>query len=182
MSANHLSVDKAFAGSPIEATDKVSQASIDQSKEATRQDIFQGVRSRARRCDDIDVTNTYVKAFFENVHPLVPVLHEEAFLNLYRLYGLKALADNVKNITDASTREGRAVTLICSVLALGALSLVNTTGHLQATSNLPQQSQLPHFGEALGFYTTCLRLLSYSHDTIETMLAYLLMVYYPEAV
>jgi hypothetical protein len=143
-----------------------------ESSEATRQDIFQGVRSGERRCNDIETANLYIKAYFENIHPLVPVLHQEAFVNLYRSYGDKALADEVKTITDASTRDGRAVTLICSVLALGALSLVNPRERVQTAAS----HQLQHFGEALGFYVTCLRLLAYTHDTIETMIACLLMV------
>jgi hypothetical protein len=117
-----------------------------------------------------------MKAYFDNVHPLVPVLHQEAFLNLYKQHGLKALADEVGTITDASTLDGRAVTLICSVLALGAMSLVEPDFAFQTSGSKAQPSQLPHFGEALGFYLTCLRLLQYSHDTIETMIAYLLMV------
>ena len=97
-------------------------------------------------------------------------------MKLYRLYGLKALAEHVKSITDASTREGRAVTLICSVLALGALSLV------ELPTNVPAGGPLvlgANFGEALGFYVVALRLLHYTHDTIETMIAYLLMVRIP---
>jgi len=142
-------------------------------------DVFQVVRNRERSCSDITQLNEYMKAYFANIHPLLPVLHKEAFLRLYRLYGLRALADNVRTIVDASTREGRAVSLICSVLALGALSLVETRNTSESEIGSQVSAHLPNFGEALGFYGNCLRLLSYTHDTVETMITYLLMVRFP---
>lgn len=134
------------------------------------------MRSRERLCSDITQLNEYMKAYFANIHPLLPILHKEAFLKLYRLYGLKVQADNIRTIMDASTREGRAVSLICSVLALGALSLVETRNESGIDTSVPLLVQFPNFGEALGFYGACLRLLAYTHDTIETMITYLLMV------
>jgi hypothetical protein len=109
-----------------------------------------------------------VKAYFANVHPLVPILHKEAFLRLYKLYAIKALPDHWETITDGSSRDGRAVSLIGSVLALGALSLAETRENEKGKNPA-------HFGEAMEFYTICMKLLSYTHDTIETMMAYLLM-------
>ena len=149
------------------------------SEELGCQDIIQNVRNRERLCNDVAQLNEYLKAYFANVHPLLPVLHKEGFFKLYRMYGLKALGDNVRNVMDASTRDGRAVSLICAVLALGALSLVETREATETPVESSTITQLPHFGEALGFYGTCLRLLSYTHDTIESMLAYLLMVILP---
>lgn len=139
-------------------------------------DIFQIVRKWERFCNDTTVLNEYVKAYFTNVHPLIPFLHKEAFLKLYRRYGLKALANNIETIPDGATLDGRAVGLICAVLALGSLSLVETQKKLEED---PDQSapELPHFGEALGFYGICVRLLAYTHDTIETMMTHLLMVW-----
>jgi hypothetical protein len=129
--------------------------------------------------------NEYIKAYFANVHPLLPVLHKEAFYRLYRLYGLKAKTSEARRIVDASTRDGRAVALICGVLALGALSLVETRnpteeaneGHVNGSQDKGNQSApIRHFDEALGFYSVCLRLLTYKHDTLETMIVYLFMV------
>jgi len=153
----------------------VVQVSVVQSTEANRQDIFQGVRSYECHCNDIARANRCLNAYFQNLHPLMPVLHRDAFSGLYRLYGHKALADPAKYIIDASTREGRAVTLICSVLALGAISL-STFEDPQEAGRTTEGSDLSHFGLGLGFYVTSLRLLAYTHDTIETMLAYLFMV------
>jgi hypothetical protein len=159
-----------------EATDILAQVSVGRSREASSADIFQIVRKSERFCNDIATLNEYVKAYFANVHPLLPVLHKEAFLKLYRLYGLKALADNIGTINDGSTLDGRAVGLICAVLALGSLSLVETRNKIEEDDNSLSTPELPHFGEALGFYGICLRLLSYTHDTLETMITYLLMV------
>lgn len=160
----------------LESSDALAQLSVNLDREASCSDIFQIVRSGEQYCNDMTVLNEYVKAYFANVHPLLPVLHKEAFLRLYRLYGLKALPDNIRTITDGSTRDGRAVGLICSVLALGSLSLVETRDKLEDGNNGQSISEFPHFGEALGFYGLCLRLLAYTHDTIETMITYLLMV------
>jgi hypothetical protein len=162
-----------------EATDTLAKISISRSREASSSDIFQIIRKRERFCNEIAILNEYVKAYFANVHPLLPILHKEAFLKLYRLYGLKALADNIRTISDGSTLEGRAVGLICAVLALGSLSLVETRNKMEEDDSSPSTPELPHFGEALGFYGICLRLLAYTHDTLETMITYLLMVWYP---
>jgi hypothetical protein len=151
------------------------QVAVVKSSEANRQDIFHGVRSYERRCNDMRVSNQCLNAYFQNLHPVMPVLHREAFNCLYRLYGRKALADQAKYIIDASTREGRAVALICSVLALGAISLSTVEDSREAGSPT-EGADLSHFGLGLGFYVTSLRLLAYTHDTIETMLAYLFMV------
>ena len=80
-----------------EATDALAQVSVGRGREVSSSDIFQIVRKRERFCNDMTTLNEYVKAYFANVHPLLPVLHKEAFLKLYRLYGLKALADNIQN-------------------------------------------------------------------------------------
>jgi hypothetical protein len=141
-------------------------------------DSIQGVlRHYERYCNEVHELNDYIHAYFRNVHPLFPVLHEGAFKRLYGLYGLKARSDFVRQIADASSREGRAVSLICSVLALGAWSLVesgNTNLEMEESSlRVPP----PHYGEALGFYAVCLRLQAYTHDNIETMMTYLFMVF-----
>jgi hypothetical protein len=159
-----------------ETSDALAQLSESLDREGSCSDIFQTVRIGERSCNDMTVLNEYVTSYFANVHPLLPVLHKEAFLRLYRLYGLKALADNIRTVSDASTRDGRAVGLICSVLALGSLSLVETRNRLQDGENDEPVSDIPHFGEALGFYGSCLRLMAYTHDTAETMITYLLMV------
>lgn len=148
--------------------------SVVKSNEVNREDIFQGVRKCERYCNDIDLANQCLASYFMNMHPLIPVLHQEAFYKLYRLYCHKVLADQANHVLDASTREGRAVTLICSVLALGALSL-NAVDDNQQRGNHTEGSQ-SYFGLGLGFYVTCMRLLAYSHDTVETMMAYLFMV------
>ena len=152
--------------------------SVKESSDARKRDVFQGVRAYECRCNDIRLANKCVDAFFENVHPLIPVLHKEAFYSLYRLYSEKALHSQAKNIQDASSREGRAVALICSVLALGALTL-NSDENLQPPGSPSNGPQLSRFGLAFGFYSTCLRLSAYTHDTIETMLAFLFMVSIP---
>jgi hypothetical protein len=149
-----------------------AHVSVVKSNEVNREDIFQGVRKCERNCNDIELANQCLTSYFTNMHPLMPVLHQEAFYRLYRLYCHKALADQAKYVLDASTREGRAVTLICSVLALGALSLNAVDDH----GNQIESHQSSHFGLGLGFYATCIRLLAYSHDTVETMIAYLFMV------
>src|SRR5438046_1993561 len=114
-----------------EANNTLAQVFVGRSREASSSDIFQTVRMRERFSNDIATLNEYVKAYFASVHPLLPVLHKEAFLKLYRLYGLKALAANVRTISDGSTLEGRAVGLICAVLALGSLSLVETRNKME---------------------------------------------------
>lgn len=159
-----------------ETSDALAQLSESLDREGSCSDILQTMRIDERFCNDMTVLNEYVTAYFANVHPLLPVLHKEAFLRLYRLYGLKALADNIRTVSDASTRDGRAVGLICSVLALGSLSLVETRNELQDGEHNESVSNTPHFGEALGFYGLCLRLMAYTHDTVETMITYLLMV------
>jgi hypothetical protein len=159
-----------------ETSDALAQLSESLDREGSCLDIFQTLRIRERSCSDMTVLNEYVTAYFANVHPLLPVLHKEAFLRLYRLYGLKSLADNIRTVSDASSHDGRAVGLICSVLALGSLSLVETRNGLQDGENDESVSDIPHFGEALGFYGSCLRLMAYTHDTVETMITYLLMV------
>lgn len=149
----------------------VVQESVEQSSEARRREVFQRVRSCELPCNNINLANDCLTAYFRNVHPLVPILHRGAFYSLYNLYSNKALSKNSINIRDASSREGRAVTLICSVLALGALTL--NKKNLQEPGSLIDGSQV---SLGFGFYGTCVRLCSYSHDTIETMLAYLFMV------
>ena len=154
--------------------------SVKESSDARKRDIFQGVRAYEYRCNDIQLANKCVDGFFENVHPLIPVLHKEAFYSLYRLYSEKALHSQAKSIQDASSGEGRAVALICSVLALGALTL-NSDENLQPPGSPINGPQLSRFGLAFGFYSTCLRLSAYTHDTIETMLAFLFMVSIPNS-
>jgi hypothetical protein len=156
-----------------EATsDVLAQVDVGMSRESRTKDVFQDMRSREV------LVNEYARAYFGNVHPLLPVLHKEAFYRLYRLYGLEARSDKAQHIKDASTREGRAVTLICGVLALGALSLVETrrTSDQVDESKENENGRIRHFHEALGFYGVCLRLLTYKHDTLETMIVYLFMV------
>ena len=143
---------------------------------ASRQDILQleGVRDYERRCTDLEQADKCLTAFFDHVHPLMPILHREAFYSLYHLYGYKVISDRAKYIVDASTREGRATSLICSVLALGALTLKADKPNKQNSENAGCYSF--HFGLGLGFRRTSLRLLAYTHDHIETMIAYLFMV------
>ena len=151
-----------------DASDDITEESVIQTEEANNNDLIQSVRQQAKQCFKIAQLNEYMKAYFANVHPLLPILHKEAFLRLYKLYALKALPTEWPQITDGSSRDGRAVSLIASVLALGALSLVET----RTTEKVKNPA---HFGEALEFYSICLKLLSYTHDTLETMMAYLLM-------
>jgi len=93
------------------------------------------------------------------------------------MYANKAVGANVHMIHDGSSRDGKAVGLICAVLALGALSIVETRSRQEGQDeNRSELYMLPHFGEALGFYKSCIRLMGYTHDTIETMITYLLMV------
>ena len=148
--------------------------SVVQSGKARQQEVFHGVRSCERRCKDVNQADECLNAYFENVHPLIPVLHREAFYGLYRLYGHYVPAISAKNIHDASTLEGRAVTLICSVLALGALTL--SVDEKRADYSKIEGAVLANFGLGLGFYSTCTRLAAYTHDNIETMLAYFFMV------
>jgi hypothetical protein len=139
-------------------------------------DLFQKVSIGERLCNDILICNEYIDAYFTNIQPLAPVLHREAFLRLYRMYGIKAVAANIGAIYDGSSRDGRAVALICSVLALGAFSLVETRSRTEGQDeDRSELIMLPNFGEALGFYKCCIRLIGYTHDTIETMITYLLM-------
>jgi len=154
--------------SQVDETDMVTDKSIIQTRDANINDIFQSARASAKQTFNVSQLNDYVKAYFANVHPLLPVLHKEAFLRLYRLYAIKALPDHWETIADGSSRDGRAVSLISSVLALGALSLTET--------RTAEKGKTPaHFGEAMEFYTICLKILSYTHDTLETMMAFLLM-------
>ena len=183
-----MPVEQALAEQMVsEATaDVVAQVTVVLNRESGSRDVFQAIRSREVPCNDMTELNEYIKAYFTNVHPLLPVLHREAFYRLYRLYGLKAKTSEARSIIDASTREGRAVALICGVLALGALSLVETRNPAdQPDDNQPNgESQangkhfkpIRHFDEALGFYSVSLRLLTYKHDTFETMIVYLFMV------
>ena len=113
--------------------------------------------------------------YFINVHPFLPILHKKAFLKLYRLYDLKALTDNFR-ISDGSTLDDRAVDLICVALALGSLSLVEIRKKMKEDDTSEFTQQPPHFEEVLEFYEHCLRLLAYTHDTLETMIMYFLMV------
>lgn len=154
----------------------LAQASVVQSIEASRQDILQlkGVRDYERRCTDFGQADKCLAAFFDHVHPLMPILHRGAFYSLYHLYGYKAVTDRAKCIVDASTREGRATSLICSVLALGALALKSEKPNQQNGENAERDAF--NFGLGLGFRRTSLRLLAYTHDHIETMIAYLFMV------
>jgi len=164
-------VTAALSESPSQAdqTDAVTDKSIIKTRDANINDIFQSARTSAKKTFNVSQLNDYVKAYFANVHPLLPVLHKEAFLRLYRLYAIKALPDHWETITDGSSRDGRAVSLISSVLALGALSLTETrTAEKEKTTPA-------HFGEAMEFYTICLKILSYTHDTLETMMTFLLM-------
>src|SRR5271169_1306885 len=143
-----------------EATsDALAQVTVGINRESGSRDVFQAIRSREAPCNDMTELNEYIKAYFANVHPLLPVLHKEAFYRLYRLYGLKAKTTEARHILDASTRDGRAVALICGVLALGALSLVetrNTTTEANGSQTNPSQSTgnhsgpIRHFDEALG--------------------------------
>jgi len=149
-------------------------------RELGRQDfpnVFQQVSTGDRLCTDILICNEYINAYFANIHPLAPILHKEAFLRLYKMYVNKAVGVNVQMIHDGSSRDGKAVGLICAVLALGALSVVESrSGQEFQDENRSELYMTPHFGEALGFYKSCIRLMSYTHDTIETMITYLLMV------
>ena len=139
--------------------------------------LFQQVSIGDRLCTDILICNEYINAYFANIHPLAPILHKEAFLRLYKMYVNKAVGVNVQMIHDGSSRDGKSVGLICAVLALGALSVVESrSGQEFQDENRSELCMLPHFGEALGFYKSCIRLMGYTHDTIETMITYLLMV------
>jgi len=184
---SNSSVEQALAEQlASEATsDALAQVTVAINRASGSRDVFQAIRSREVPCNDMTELNEYVKAYFANVHPLLPVLHKEAFYRLYRLYGLKAKTTDARRIVDASTRDGRAVSLICGVLALGALSLVETrNSNPEANGNQPNPGHpnghhsgpIRHFDEALGFYSICLRLLTYKHDTLETMMVYLFMV------
>ena len=125
-------------------------------------------------CVDMTQLHTYVRAYFANVHPLLPVLHQEAFLRMYRTWAKDALGDGIQSIEDAG-RPGRAVCLIWSVAALGALSLVETRDRESCTENHSASSYSAHLQEALGLYRQCLKLLIHTRETIESMLAYLLV-------
>ena len=138
---------------------------------------FQFARHWDKRCTDMAQLNEYMNAYFSNIHPLIPILHREAFFALYRTYALNVVADPVHEIAEASGRAGRAVSLICAVGALGAMSLAETPDILSREESDEQNlSDSPHYGKALGFYGICLRLMFYTHNSIETMMTYLLMV------
>jgi len=158
---------------PIPAN-AVEPKSVQESNEIGRREVFQGLRSCELRCNDLDLANACLKAYFINVHPVIPVLHRDAFYGLYQLYGGKALYKQAITIRDGSTKEGRAVSLICSVLALGSLTLKDSD--VQYLGNPIDSSQQTLFGLGLGFYGTSLRLCSYTHDSIETMFTYFFMV------
>jgi hypothetical protein len=136
------------------------------------------IQVEERYCTDLSILNGYLEAYFINVHPLVPVLHKAAFLNLYKVYAPGAILDKVREIKDASSREGRAVGLICSVLALGAMSLVKPITDIvkQEKEDAMSRSRVEHYGEAMGFYKICGQLTVYAFDSFETMLTFLLMV------
>lgn len=151
--------------------------SVQESNEIGRGEVFQGLRSCELRCNDINLANACLDAYFENVHPLVPVLHRDAFYSLYQVYNEKALHRQAQTIRDGSTKEGRAVSLICSVLALGALTLKQQD--IQQTGNAIEGSQQSLFGLGLGFYGTSMRLSAYTHDSIETLLSFFFMVIDP---
>jgi hypothetical protein len=155
----------------------VEPQSVQESNEVGRREVFQGLRSCELRCNDINLANACLNAYFENVHPVIPVLHRDAFFSLYELYGEKALYKQALTIRDGSTKEGRAVSFICSVLALGALTLKGSD--VQRLGNPIDGSQLSLFGLGLGFYGTSLRLSAYTHDSIETMFTFFFMVYNP---
>jgi len=131
-----------------------------------------------RDCNEMIKLNEYLQAYFNNVHPLVPILHKAAFLSLYKIYAPRAIADRIREIPDASTPEGRAVGLICAVLALGAMSLVETKIDpvKEESENGVDKIRLQHYGEAMGFYKICCQLTTYAYDALETMLTFLLMV------
>jgi hypothetical protein len=152
----------------------VEPQSVEESNEIGRREVFQRLQPCEVRCNDIRLANECLAAYFENVHPIIPVLHRDAFYSLYQLYGDKALYKHALKIRDGSTKEGRAVSLICSVLALGALTLKESDVQHLATST--EDSQLSLFGLGLGFYGTSLRLSAYTHDSFETMLTYFFMV------
>jgi hypothetical protein len=172
-----LLVDQRIAElQPTKGLDRESEASIKKSQKASFHDVLQGFRYRGVECNEQTQLNEYVKAYFANVHPLLPVLHKDAFLALYRLHGHKAPANQIDIRLDASNADGQVVSLICAVLALGALSLVETRDYSQLREGGTDLARLPHLGEAMGFYGACVRVLSYAHDTLETMIAFLLMV------
>src|SRR5271154_6467222 len=142
---------------PRESLEPVADPeSVVQSGKARQQEVFHGVRSHERSCNDIGQANDCLTAYFENVHPFIPVLHREAFYGLYRLHSHKVPAILARSIRDDSTIEGRAVMLICSVLALGALTL--TVEEKQEHNGEIDGFALANFGLGLGFYATCSRL------------------------
>jgi hypothetical protein len=139
--------------------------------ELNYEDIFQDIRKYAIFCDDVGLQNEYIRTYFDNVHPLLPLLHKESFLRFYRFHGLRCLGKNVIYNEDGSSRTGRAVSLICAVLALGSLGY---TGNRKGAGS-ESVSEAPYIREALGFYEKCLYLLAYSHDTLESIITNLLM-------
>jgi|SRR5277367_2945512 hypothetical protein len=145
--------------------------SVVQSGKARQREVFQDARAYERPCNDVGQANDCLTAYFENVHPFIPVLHREAFKGLYNMYCHKVPTLAAKSIRDASSLEGRAVMLICSVLALGALTL-----KVDERQENNDSSVLRNFGLGLGFYATCSHLSAYTHDNVETMLAYIHMV------
>ena len=164
-----------------QASPESAESSSKPNETARVQDVLSldHLQVEKRYCNDLKRLNDYVQAYFSNVHPLVPVLHRGAFMQLYCIYAPRAIEDRVREICDASSREGRAVCLICSVLALGAMSLVETRADpiKQEAEGELENANLPHYGEAMGFYGTCLRLMVYTQDAVEPMIAYLLMVH-----
>jgi len=168
----HFPVDQLVPRQNLEPP--ADHESVVQSGKARQQEVFHGVRSYELSCNDIIQMSHCLTAYFENVHPFIPVLHREAFYGLYRLHSHKVPAILARSIRDASTIEGRAVMLICSVLALGALTL--TVEEKQEHNGEIDGFALANFGLGLGFYATCSRLSAYTHDNVETMLAYFFMV------
>ena len=159
--------------SPISETSSILQSRISKCPSVLCLDLIQ---REGRQCDEITILNDYMEAYFLNVYPLFPVLHKGAFLKLYAIYAPRATAERAREIGDASSPEGRAVCLISSVLALGALSLVQSREDLTPANRPTTKAWLPHYGEALGFYGLCIRLLCYTKDEIEIMLTYLHLV------
>ena len=152
----------------------VEPQSVQESNEIGRREVFQGLRACELRCNDMNLANACLSAYFDNVHPVIPLLHRDAFYSLYQIYGEKALYKAAHVIGDGSTKEGRAVSLICSVLALGALTLEEND--VARLGNAIDGSQQSLFGLGLGFYGTSSRLTAYTHDSIETMFTYFFMV------
>ena len=100
-----------------EATsDALAQVTVGINRESGSRDVFQAIRSREVPCNDMAELNEYIKAYFANVHPLLPVLHKEAFYRLYRLYGLKAKTN--EGVDAMGRGEAIAAQVIATVSAL----------------------------------------------------------------